>query len=925
MTNEQLTSPGQPEQQVLAIFEAISGNSMLIQTDAPKFTILAATPGYCNTSGRTRDFLIGKGVFEAFPGSDNPKDSGTHALHDSLMAVIESKKPQFLPLHRYDIQNTDGRYKEKYWKTSNVPVFSPDGEVTYIVHTSEDITGQVIAEQHALPDSGIEKAYRFFMNAPVMMGYVKGENYTIELANEGLLEIWGRSADVVGEPLFSAIPELEGQGLKDLLDKVKTTGAPFFAYEYPIRLVRNGKEDVLYFDFVYKAFYEEGYGNLPSGVVSVGHEVSDRVNAKQKFKTILEQAADPILILKGEDMVLDTANDALFKMWKVDHSAIGKTFLEILPEMKGQGFLELLQQVYHTGETFQGFETPAVFDEEDGTNRTVYFNFTYQPYREADGTISGVLVLASDVTGQVLAKKEIKESQDKLRLSIEQFDLIAKATQDAVWIWNLESGAVLWNESVGINFGFKADEIEPTATWWYEHIHPDDREHVTHEIHLVIDGKSKSGDFWMGEYRFLCADGLYKTVLDRGYVQRNTDGAAIRMIGSMQDITERINHELSLKESQQKWQQLADAVPAFVWSATADGHIDYLNNLWYEFTGMSQDQSFGSGWTRALHPDDVDRCVSAWHNAWEKETHYEVEVRYRSKEGYYRWVLVRGVPIFKANGQLQAWFGTSTDIHDQKMLSENLEKIVAERTEELKRSNASLEQFAYAASHDMKEPIRKIHFFSDRLKGRLADKMDVEDFRMFEKLEKASKRMSTLIDDLLAYSQISEGAVDLGQVDLNKKVQLVLEDLELELQDKKASVNVGVLPVVTGNRRQFQQLFQNLISNAFKYSKHDQPPVVDIHAQVVIGSQVKPDLPGKGNGRKYHLLEVRDNGIGFNQEDAERIFDVFTRLHGNSEYSGTGVGLSIVRKVVDSHGGYIWAESTPGKGSTFKILLPTEP
>jgi PAS domain-containing protein len=149
-------------------------------------------------------------------------------------------------------------------------------------------------------------------------------------------------------------------------------------------------------------------------------DITERIRQEQKFRNVVEQAADPILILRGEDMVLEVANKALFKLWKTDERAIRKPFLKILPEMKGQGFLELLQQVYHTGEPFQGFEIPAVFDDEGGDKRTLYFNFSYQPYREADGTISGVLVLASDVTGQVKIKRKLVESERNLRNTILQ-------------------------------------------------------------------------------------------------------------------------------------------------------------------------------------------------------------------------------------------------------------------------------------------------------------------------------------------------------------------------------------------------------------------------------------------------------------------------------------------------------------------------
>jgi light-regulated signal transduction histidine kinase (bacteriophytochrome) len=259
-----------------------------------------------------------------------------------------------------------------------------------------------------------------------------------------------------------------------------------------------------------------------------------------------------------------------------------------------------------------------------------------------------------------------------------------------------------------------------------------------------------------------------------------------------------------------------------------------------------------------------------------------------------------------------------TDVTTIKETQLRLEHLV----EDLKRSNANLEEFAYAASHDMQEPIRKIQFFSDRLQAELGNALSERQQHLFQRLQNASDRMRTLIDDLLTYSRVSRGSLEFTEVDLNQKLQLVLGDLELQVQEKHAQIHADNLPVVKGNSRQLQQLFQNIINNALKYSKENEPSRIDIFYELVRGMEVKPELPSEEGNKKFHLIIIRDNGIGFKQNDAERIFNVFTRLHGASEYKGTGVGLSIARKVIENHKGYVWAESEPGKGAAFKILLP---
>lgn len=240
----------------------------------------------------------------------------------------------------------------------------------------------------------------------------------------------------------------------------------------------------------------------------------------------------------------------------------------------------------------------------------------------------------------------------------------------------------------------------------------------------------------------------------------------------------------------------------------------------------------------------------------------------------------------------------------------------------LEQSNTNLEDFAHAASHDMKEPLRKILTYTDRLKTSLAPRMTEMEIRLCDRVVTAAERMQMLVDDLLEFSHVSEMPKDLEAIDLNEKVKKVVTDLELPLEEKGGKVIVHSLPTIMGNRRQLQQLFHNLISNALKYSKEDLSPVVTISSKTVRGAETRIDLPIDSRDKLFHLIQVSDNGIGFEQKYADLIFKMFQRLHGRSEFSGTGVGLSIARKVVQNHNGYIWAESEVSHGATFYILFP---
>ncbi|GAB4030311.1 hypothetical protein GCM10028809_23000 [Spirosoma gilvum] len=257
-----------------------------------------------------------------------------------------------------------------------------------------------------------------------------------------------------------------------------------------------------------------------------------------------------------------------------------------------------------------------------------------------------------------------------------------------------------------------------------------------------------------------------------------------------------------------------------------------------------------------------------------------------------------------------------TDVTDIKAIELQKERLI----DQLKRTNAALENFTRAASHDLKEPLRKVHLFTDRLHQRLAAKMNEEEIALMEKVKGANRRMMLLVDDLLAYADMSYATHLLEAVDLNEKVAEVLSDLELVIQEKGTTIEVAKLPVVNGYGRQLGQLFQNLISNALNYSKPGQPSAITITVKEIAKDKVA--APFIADSDHYYLFQVKDNGIGFKQEYAETIFQVFTRLHSKEKYPGSGIGLSIVKKVAENHRGFVYAESQEGQGATFSVLLP---
>jgi light-regulated signal transduction histidine kinase (bacteriophytochrome) len=261
--------------------------------------------------------------------------------------------------------------------------------------------------------------------------------------------------------------------------------------------------------------------------------------------------------------------------------------------------------------------------------------------------------------------------------------------------------------------------------------------------------------------------------------------------------------------------------------------------------------------------------------------------------------------------------GVTRDIHEMKLAQEALRKSdekLRQFAAQLERSNRELQDFAYVASHDLQEPLRKIVVFGERLKEKSREALGPEALDYLERMQKAAGRMQTLINDLLTFSRVTTKAHPFAPVNLAEIASEVVNDLEGRIELVKGRVELGTLPVIDAEALQMRQMLQNLIGNALKFRRPEEPPVVKVEAQIIS----VPDTPA----RKLCQLTISDNGIGFDEKYLDRIFNVFQRLHTRNEYEGTGMGLAIVRKIALYHGGDITAKSKPGQGATFILTLP---
>ena len=368
-----------------------------------------------------------------------------------------------------------------------------------------------------------------FEQSPVAIAVIKGPQLVVTMANHPILELWGKGKEVINKSLLEVLPEVAGQGYFELLHNVRTTGDPFKANESEVKLVRNGIAETRYVNFLYQPYYESN--GAISGVIAIAIDVTETVAARKKIeesetklRNIVEQSPSPILILKGEELILEVANQPLFDLWDTGPEAIGKTFLEILPEMKDQVFEELLKGVLKTGETYYGYETPAYFVRSNGIKQTVYFNFIYQPYRQSDGRITGIIVLATDVTEQVKAKQELVQSEARNRLAVE-------AAQLGTYEIDLTTQTIIHNPRVAAIFGLPVSEQIPYRVFTNA-VHPDDQ-----EIRVRAHDLAKETGELLYEVRIIRPDKTIRWIRLNGKMILNNKVPSI-LIGTVLDITE---------------------------------------------------------------------------------------------------------------------------------------------------------------------------------------------------------------------------------------------------------------------------------------------------------------------------------------------------------------------------------------------------
>ena len=363
-------------------------------------------------------------------------------------------------------------------------------------------------------------------------------------------------------------------------------------------------------------------------------------------------------------------------------------------------------------------------------------------------------------------------------------------------------------------------------------------------------------------------------------------------------------HSRALSESEERFRTMADSVPFLIWLSGLDKGCSWFNAGWLRFTGRPMELELGNGWAEGVHPEDFAACLQIYQQHFDARQSFQMEYRLRRYDGEYRWILDAGAPRFLDDGTFAGFSGACLDITDRKRAEAEL---LSSRTE-LAHSNESLQQFAYAASHDLQEPLRMISSYLQLIDRRYGTMLDDQGKEFLFFAVDGAHRMQALIHELLDFSRLGTRAMEMMTLDLGDCWDAALQNLQVVCRETGAEIKADPLPHIHGCPVHLTRLLQNLIGNALKYQPKGAVPRLNLSCQILDADWVE--------------LSLADNGIGIDPEQCEAIFGLFTRLHTQSAYPGSGMGLALCRKIVELHGGQISAHSDgPGRGMTIRLTL----
>ncbi|MEO8253738.1 MAG: PAS domain-containing protein [Flavobacterium sp.] len=634
--------------------------------------------------------------------------------------------------------------------------------------------------------------------------------------------------------------------------------------------------------------------------------------SEERFRNLVLQAPVGTCLYVGPEMKVEVINDLMIKYWGKDKSVVNKPLTEAIPELKNQQFIEILKDVYEKGEIYEGKAAPADL-EVDGVLGRYYFDFTYKPLFDKNNKVYAIINTAIDVTEQVISKIKLEESESFSNIVFHNSpigNLVFTGRNMIIRSANNSILSILGRDNAIIGVSF----IEAFPEFQYTPL-PDRLQKVfdTGETFYQPEEKLsiiKYGVEEIGYYSY-----TYQAL-------RNLNNEIYGIIVTAIDISEQVISRKKIEESQLFANGLIEnsLMAQCVWFGY-DMVFTMVNQKMLEIFGRDN-SILGMKYMDAIPElittplmDRLRKVLNTGETFRQPEEEFTLLRNGKPYTGIFTYTYQALTNTIGENyGVICTCMEVTELVNSRKKLeslSDSLALQVKEKTKDLQRSNKDLMQFAHVASHDLKEPVRKIKTFINRLQTESEATLSGKSQLFIDKIQNATDRMYQMIDGILIYSELNTPKQAVSKIKLDDIILAIENDLEVKIQDKAALIIKDKLPEIEGAEVLIYQLFLNLLSNSLKFSKKNTPPIIKIS-----GSYLQL------NKMEMVKIVVNDNGIGFDPDYATEIFGTFARLNSKDDFEGTGLGLALCERIVSRHGGTISANASLGIGAEFIILLP---
>ncbi|MDN3588859.1 PAS domain S-box protein [Pedobacter aquatilis] len=851
------------------LFRAIFNNSVakiILEANAPDFSIVDYNEEFEKTSYTTSRNVRGLKIIEAYPTEENNQES--KILINGLISAVETKEIICLPAFQYNVPSADLKStKVSWWQSEILPVID-NGNVQYLLVTVHNITDKVLGT-NALGES-IERENRL----------------NIALAD-------------THEELAASNEELQAN-LEDLI----STNEELTLSRKELQLLNDQLE------------------------LRIEKRTEDLQSSRLLLQNIIQTTNVAMTLLKGKDLIIEHPNPPMIKIWqRKPENVVGKRITDVFPELETQRFPKLLAEVFESGKSIAMPEVPVNISYENSEMGLIYVDFSYDPIFDKDGNVEYILATVNDITDNVLNRKRLEANESELQATTEELaasneELSAtneelattneelQEAQETLFLKNeelLETEESLRLALASGNLGIYS--IEP-ETGKFD-ISPKAREFYG----LPISGKITWVDVTntvVPEYLPVIEEARSKALLTKqpfdvqypilqsttnkikwvrvvGKSIPKSNSRVARFLGVILDITAETEYRHAIEESESRFRNMAEATDVFIAVGDGTNNATYFNTAWTALTGRSMNDLLKFGWADLIHPEDRDRYVEIYLEAFKNKSPFTGEFRILDKDGNYSWLLAKGNPRFNKNGEFAGYISSSVDIS------------------ELKKDEIRKNDFIGMVSHELKTPLTAISGFVQVLQSRAKKNEDSYALIALNRTYNQVKKMTVMINGFLNVSRLESGKLLIEKSDfqLDELIKELVEESDLVQFSHKINLSVVQPIIVNADRDKIGSVISNLLSNAVKYSPSGTE--IDIRCEILADKAV---------------VSITDEGIGIDEEDVDKLFNRYYRVGKHHTISGFGIGLYLSSEIIERHNGKIGVNSEIGKGSTFYFEIP---